>query len=1170
MSSSHRSFRRRLKHYIKHGKQPTETENPRAVPQPPETDPPAIDPVEIEASQAGQLSSDKTPIWTQSMKRFEKEKPQLYKDMKTQIKKIQDLDVDNWDTWKPEESRHAWFRRCKAYLPDLKSIKSVALDLSNLDPHKIAPWVTAGVFLAAELCFDSVDPSTRDKAVSTILKANIIVGKWVDGEPDLRRMKNRSRSSDIENIEQKLEKMYFDSLVLISSIYASGKTRGSRAASSLISGPAEWDRDYQKLSDQNSVCSELKSRVESELKRHEANVAVLDWIRDRSKDPEPAHQTVRERTGIDDSTSMAGKWFLETEEFSTWIDQIRRNEADKSTFWLKGPMGTGKTTLMCRVVSHFEESPISGVRFVHYYCFGSQIATESKAPTYESMLRALCYRLAWNSDGSVAEPATRLYDQYKAARDVVPTEKNTWEPLLRDLISSAKPIVFVIDALDECKSKDDSKRLLAFLSNLRQNSSGPYLLVSSRPHINVKGHFEDSIQIFNCVQPQTGEDMTRFIKIENDELCKRLESALSNSAGGMFRWVQIWLGIFFPKNKTAIRRSGYAKELLDDLENLESLGKLSEGEDDEFLDKDKRMEEAYRRLWNTTDAQYKKYQIRLFHVVIGSLEKLSLQQLLEAVSFDPDNPNDYEELQFDELEGLYCNFLKQDSEGYFDFEHISAKVFLAEMKKEGSGKPIFSETECNYTLANITINALERPNHQIWTAAGITLIDWGRQVMEESGSASFPEELQEKVRDAIDSDHYGDYIFRYGFTHCGFACNCSQSFQRKMSELFRSARSILGVWAFFPEVPDCIEFYQALTRSTSQGKEAICVSPLLCTVGFNISPFSHDVGSEPALLPGFDDIIIQNLDKQTPLHIACKMGNYAIVEDLLKFERSKRGTCYPLLVAKDRLGRIPMHEASSDGAVETLLEYEILESQSPPAEDGFRTSRLLDSENENGMTALLRIIQKCSDDFVGQILAEYHLSSQSLDELIREATNVRKKKILECLIKGKGIINGKTPSRTIKNLPALHSAARSGDLEMIDLLLHWGAGIHTVGNLYGPVICAATASGDTKVVEYLIDRGANINDVGGTYGSALGIAAQGNLRMANFLLERGADINAQGGKYKTPLAIAARSYSSEMVVLLMEKGADVGLLSEETRARAETNPYLSEEAKSKLRIGHVS
>jgi hypothetical protein len=114
-------------------------ENPPAAPHPPET---------------GQGPSDKSPIWTQSMERFAKDEPQLYKLIEDRIGEIRNLDVDYWDTWlnnQPKESENTWLRRCKAYLPQLQTVKSFALRLSNLDPHKIAPLVTTGIFVVVEV-----------------------------------------------------------------------------------------------------------------------------------------------------------------------------------------------------------------------------------------------------------------------------------------------------------------------------------------------------------------------------------------------------------------------------------------------------------------------------------------------------------------------------------------------------------------------------------------------------------------------------------------------------------------------------------------------------------------------------------------------------------------------------------------------------------------------------------------------------------------------------------------------------------------------------------------------------------------------------------------------------------------------------------------------------------
>lgn len=122
-----------------------------------------------------QASSDRTPIWTKSQARFQNDSPELYGMVKDLLEDVQNLGVDNWDTWlnKPrKDSNSAWFRRFKTYLPQFKSTKALAMSLSNLDPHKIAPLVTAGVFLAAEVFHP--DPSRKSYYASNLTTAVLL------------------------------------------------------------------------------------------------------------------------------------------------------------------------------------------------------------------------------------------------------------------------------------------------------------------------------------------------------------------------------------------------------------------------------------------------------------------------------------------------------------------------------------------------------------------------------------------------------------------------------------------------------------------------------------------------------------------------------------------------------------------------------------------------------------------------------------------------------------------------------------------------------------------------------------------------------------------------------------------------------------------------------------
>ncbi|KAK4173651.1 hypothetical protein QBC36DRAFT_293180 [Triangularia setosa] len=136
-----------------------------------------------------------------------------------------------------------------------------------------------------------------------LLTTSIVTSKWADYDVDLERIKARV-PEHVNNIQSKLLALYCDCLMLISSIDKSGIRKRDRAY-------------YQKIDEGNLKCGEFKSQAELAFKRFDGKLDVLNWIRVRSEDPEPAHQEVRERKEINVPTSAAGNWFLKTEEFSS-------------------------------------------------------------------------------------------------------------------------------------------------------------------------------------------------------------------------------------------------------------------------------------------------------------------------------------------------------------------------------------------------------------------------------------------------------------------------------------------------------------------------------------------------------------------------------------------------------------------------------------------------------------------------------------------------------------------------------------------------------------------------------------------------------------------------------------------------------------------------------------
>jgi ankyrin repeat protein len=112
--------------------------------------------------------------------------------------------------------------------------------------------------------------------------------------------------------------------------------------------------------------------------------------------------------------------------------------------------------------------------------------------------------------------------------------------------------------------------------------------------------------------------------------------------------------------------------------------------------------------------------------------------------------------------------------------------------------------------------------------------------------------------------------------------------------------------------------------------------------------------------------------------------------------------------------------------------------------------------------------------------------------------------------------------------------------ELLKTLLAHGADVNAQGGYYGNALQGAAYRGDFGAVELLLQHGADVNARGGFYGSALQAASvKGNVDTMRFLLEHGADINAQGGEFGNALQAAAYWSNLETVELLLEHGADI-------------------------------
>jgi hypothetical protein len=170
----------------------------------------------------------------------------------------------------------------------------------------------------------------------------------------------------------------------------------------------------------------------------------------------------------------------------------------------------------CRVISHFQRFPIPGLRVVHYYCYGSTTSDGATGISYQTIIRGLCSKLAWNNDsGKLSRHAQDLYEKcHPTEGERMPTT-GEWKQLLKDLVAESKTL-FILDALDECRFPDHNE----FLKNIRDLWKDQHLniIFSSRLQIDAKMYFGDKFVDYQVDTTKARRDMSKFIDKKISEI----------------------------------------------------------------------------------------------------------------------------------------------------------------------------------------------------------------------------------------------------------------------------------------------------------------------------------------------------------------------------------------------------------------------------------------------------------------------------------------------------------------------------------------------------------------------------------------------------------------------------------------------------------------------------
>ncbi|KAL6893443.1 hypothetical protein GGI43DRAFT_413354 [Trichoderma evansii] len=201
-------------------------------------------------------------------------------------------------------------------------------------------------------------------------------------------------------------------------------------------------------------------------------------------------------------------------DISQWID----DPSAKTIFWLKGMAGTGKSTISRTIAQLRRKHGDLGASF---FFRRGEADRANLAKFFPTLARQLALNVpaaagyikdAIDSDPSIFRNAVR--EQF---------DKLILVPLLKipQTSSNTLPLIFIVDALDECEGDADVKLLISLFSRIEDRRLPRLrIFVTSRPELPIRlgfgavqGTYQDLV-LHEIPAPIIEDDISRFLRYE--------------------------------------------------------------------------------------------------------------------------------------------------------------------------------------------------------------------------------------------------------------------------------------------------------------------------------------------------------------------------------------------------------------------------------------------------------------------------------------------------------------------------------------------------------------------------------------------------------------------------------------------------------------------------------
>ena len=221
----------------------------------------------------------------------------------------------------------------------------------------------------------------------------------------------------------------------------------------------------------------------------------------------------------------------------TWLHDLK----EPNIFWLTGSPGSGKTTIASTVVSDF-------------YCLSGQFffcCDEAELRDPDNLWRHIAMDLSLGSHNLRKSIAQELDNQKANIRGLdisTQFEHLISKPLQEVFKTSVKPLLVVVDALDEC---DSYEKLLPSLVSWSHLSKSLKLLITSRHYHKIQSTLKSvsihhNLNTGHGVSTQTSDDLEKYFVARFSEVTglppkwpgPAKVSFLVRKAAGLFVWAK--------------------------------------------------------------------------------------------------------------------------------------------------------------------------------------------------------------------------------------------------------------------------------------------------------------------------------------------------------------------------------------------------------------------------------------------------------------------------------------------------------------------------------------------------------------------------------------------------------------------------------------------------------